>query len=125
MEEKEGNIIGSQKKEDRVLAINKALAELFWPSLDLNQETTEFCIKLASGAGTTIVMELEDPSKAAHHYLSTVNGKWIQKMLLKEEIEVLLSIWSNNDPSESGFSTMTQVLAEFGRIDLFSAYGLG
>ncbi len=36
LEEKQGNIVGSQKKEDQVMAIDKALADLFWPTLDSN-----------------------------------------------------------------------------------------
>ena len=124
-EEKEGSVVGSQNKDDHVLAIDEALAELFWPTLESNRETTEFCIELASGIGTTMVMELEDPSKATHHYLSAVDRKWIQKMLSKEKMEASLGIRANNDPSESGFSMMTEVLSQFGHIDLFSACGLG
>jgi len=40
-------------------------------------------------------------------------------------MEASLGGRTNNDPSESGFSTMTEVLSQFGRIDLFSACGLG
>ena len=36
-----------------------------------------------------------------------------------------MGVRESNDPSESGFATMTQVLSEFGRIDLLSACGLG
>jgi len=125
LEEKEGDVVGSSKKEDRVLAIDEALAEVFWPTLDSNRETTELCIELARGIATTILLELEDTSKATHNYLSAVDGKWSQKLLSAEEMEASLGVRANNDPSESGFSTMTEVLSGFGRIDLLSACGIG
>ena len=53
-------MIGSDKPKHRVLEIDEALAEVFWPTLDSNRETTEFCTELASGIGTTMVTELED-----------------------------------------------------------------
>ena len=46
-------------------------------------------------------------------------------MLSEEEKAASLGVRASNDPSESGFATMTQVLSEFGRIDLLSACGLG
>ena len=125
LEEKEGNVIGSSKPKDRVLAIDEALFEVFWPTLDSNRETTEFCIELASGIGTTMIMELEDTKKATHKYLSAKDGIKSQKLLSEEEKEASLGVRATNDPSESGFATMTQVLSDFGRIDLFSACGLG
>ncbi len=42
LEEKEGNVIGSQKQEERVLAIDEAMVELFWPQRMENHQTTEF-----------------------------------------------------------------------------------
>ena len=114
-----------KKTKDRVLTIDEALAEVFWPILDSNRETTEFCIELASGIGTTMVTELEDDSKATHAYLSAKDGIKSQKMLSDEEKVASLGVRASNDPSESGFATMTQVLSEFGRIDLLSACGLG
>ena len=86
---------------------------------------TEFCIELTINVGTTMGMELKDHTKATYHYLSWINRKWNQKTLLEEEIEVLLGVCANNDPSKSDISTMTQVLADFGCIDLSSACGLG
>ena len=69
-----------KKTKDRVLTIDEALAEVFWPTLDSNRETTEFCIELASGIGTTMVTELEDDTKATHAYLSAKDGNKSQKM---------------------------------------------
>jgi hypothetical protein len=41
-EEKEGNVIGSHKEDEHVLAINEAMAELFFPQKMENRQTTEF-----------------------------------------------------------------------------------
>jgi hypothetical protein len=41
-EEKEGNVIGSNKEHDRVLAIDEAMAELFYPQKVENRQTTDF-----------------------------------------------------------------------------------
>jgi hypothetical protein len=42
-EEKEGSVIGSQKEEECVLAIDEAMAELFWPQRIEKCQITEFC----------------------------------------------------------------------------------
>ena len=41
-EEKEGNVIGSNKEHDRVLAIDEAMAELFYPQKVEIRQTTDF-----------------------------------------------------------------------------------
>ena len=43
LEEKEGNVIGSRKEEERVLTIDEAMVELLWPQCMENRQTTEFC----------------------------------------------------------------------------------
>ncbi len=60
-EEKEGNVIGSRKEEARVLVIDEAMAELFWPQRIENRQTTEFCWEFAVGVATTL-LEGECPS---------------------------------------------------------------
>ena len=42
-EEEEGNVLDSTNAKDRVLAIDEAISELFYPTKKCNQETTEFC----------------------------------------------------------------------------------
>ena len=70
-------------------------------------------------------MELEDPCKATRQYLSAVNGEKSWKMLSEEEKAASLSIRTTSDPSESGFTTMTQVLSQFGSINMLSACRMG
>jgi hypothetical protein len=61
-EEKEGNVIGPTKPSDRVLVIDEAMHEVFWPTKKRNSETTEFCYTLAAGVASTLLTELEDTS---------------------------------------------------------------
>ena len=53
VEEKEGNVIGSNNEHDRVLAIDEAMAELFYPQKMENRQTTELCHELSIGVATT------------------------------------------------------------------------
>jgi hypothetical protein len=62
-EEKEGNVIGSSKQSDRVLVINEAMHELFFPTKKRKRETTQMCQQLATGVATTLLVELEDTHK--------------------------------------------------------------
>ena len=63
-EEKKGNVIGSCKEHERVLAIDEAMAELFFPQKMENCQTTEFCKEPAVGVATTLRTELTDPKKS-------------------------------------------------------------
>jgi hypothetical protein len=48
-ENKEGNIVASVQSKHRVLSINKAMAELLWPSKIHNYETSLFARSWLSG----------------------------------------------------------------------------
>ena len=69
LEEMEGDVFGSRKEEERVLGIDKAMAELFWPQRMENHQTTEFCWELSVGVATTLLTELTDPKKSTHNYI--------------------------------------------------------
>jgi hypothetical protein len=69
-EEKEGNVIGSHKQMECVLAIDEAMAELFFPQKMENRQTTEFCKELAVGVATTLLTELTNPRKSTHNYIN-------------------------------------------------------
>jgi hypothetical protein len=66
-EEKEGNVIGSHKVQEHVLAIDEEMAELFFPQKMENCQTTEFCKELLVGVVTTLLTELTDPRKSTHN----------------------------------------------------------
>ena len=80
-EEKEGNIIGSSKQSDQVLVIDEAMHELFFPTKKRNQETTQMCQQLATGVATTLLVELEDTSKATFEHLSVAGGQYSQAVI--------------------------------------------
>ena len=63
-EDKKGNLIGLLKQSDRVLVIDEAMSELFWPTKQRNSETTKFCHELALGVANTLLTALEDALKA-------------------------------------------------------------
>ncbi len=72
-EEKEGNVIGSNKEHDRVLPIDKAMAELFYPQKVENHQITDFCHELLVGVATTLLTKLTDPKKSTHNYINDGN----------------------------------------------------
>jgi hypothetical protein len=110
-EEKEGNVIGSQKEKARVLAIDKAMAELFWPQRIENRQTTEFCWELLVGVATTLLTELTDPKKSTHNYIN--DGLLAFQNLSQAEKEASLGMRANNNPSEGNLplSLMSYALA--------------
>jgi hypothetical protein len=124
-ENKEGNIFGSVQSKERVLSIDEAMTELFWPSKIHNHETSGFCKESAVGIAATLLTELEDTKKATHQYLSAVLGKHSQAVITEEEELATVGVPANNDPSEGGFATLTDILQCSGRISLQSAAGIG
>jgi len=66
--------LSSNKEHDRVLAIDKAMAELFYPQKMENRQTTEFCYELSVGVATTLLTELVDPKK--QHTTTSMMAYW-------------------------------------------------
>jgi hypothetical protein len=122
-EEKEGNVIGSNKEHDHVLAIDEAMVELFYPQKMENRQTTEFCHELSVGVATTLLAEFTDPKKSTHTYIN--DGMLAFNNLSLAEKEASLGMRANNDPSEGNFATFTDVLCNSGRISIDSAAGIG
>ncbi len=122
-EEKEGNLIGSNNKHDRVLAIDKAIAQLFYPQKMENHQTTELCHELSIGVATTLLTGLIDPKKSMHNYIN--DGMLAFNNLSLAEKEASLGMRANKDPSEGNFATFTDVLCNSGRISIDSAAGIG
>jgi hypothetical protein len=122
-EEKEGNVIGSHKMHKRVLAIDEAMAELFFPQKMENHQTTEFCKDLLVGVATTLLTKLTDPRKSTHNYIN--DGLFAFNNLSAVEKEASLGMRANNDPLEGNFATFTNVLCNSRRISIDSATGIG
>ena len=79
-EQKEANVVGSCKQDDCVLAINGAVAELFYPGRMENKQSTKTCRELAVRLATRSIAECIHPKKAIHDHLSEIHGKksWIE-----------------------------------------------
>ena len=101
------------------------MSELFWLTKTRNRETTEFCQTLASGIATTLLMELEDSSKATSEYLSATMGKYSQAVIDNNEVVATIGMRATNDPSEETLATFTDILCNAGQINLQSASGVG
>ncbi len=122
-EEKEGNVIGSLKEEAGVLAIDEAMAELFWPQCIENHQMTEFCWELLVGVAMSLLTELTDPKKSTHNYIN--DGLLAFQNLLQAEKEASLRMRANNKPSEGHFATFTDVLCTGRCISIDSATRIG
>ncbi len=70
-------MIGSHKEHEHVLAIDKAMAKLFFSQRMENHhhQTTEFCKDLAVGVATMLLTKLTDPNKSTHNYIN--NGSCV------------------------------------------------
>ena len=74
LEEKVGNVIGSDKPKDCVKAIEVAISELFYLQRLDNQQTTELYYELAVGVSTMVLTKLVHPKKAKKNYLTHGDG---------------------------------------------------
>ena len=84
-EEKEANIVGSRKRDDCVLAIDRAITELFYPDRMDNKQSTPTCRALAVRLATCEISECIHSKKAIHDNLSEVHDEksWIEKLKKK------------------------------------------
>jgi hypothetical protein len=123
LRQKEGNVNGSDAADARVLPIDEAMVELFWPQRVENRQTTEYCHELAVGVAMTLLTELTNPKKSTHNYIN--DGALAYAKLTQKEKDASLGKRANNDPSEGNFATFTDVLCTSNRISLGSAAGIG
>jgi hypothetical protein len=124
-EEKESNVVGSYSRSDRVLAIDLAKCEVFYPTQCENQQTNDLCVDLAREVATCLMLEVADPKKATSDYLSKCDGRFSWSKLTAEEKNATIGMCATSDPSESEFATFTEVLTTGGRIGLDLASGIG
>ena len=60
----------------RCVPFDKVKAELYYPSREENQQTTNLVMKMAVEVSECMLMELRDPKKATSSYLSSADGKF-------------------------------------------------
>ena len=124
-EEKESNVTGSFSQGDRVLAIDLAKCEVFYPTRIENQQTHSLCVNLARKAETCLLLEVADPKKATSDYLSDCNSRFSWNKSSTEEKNARIGMRATTDSSESQLATFTKALATGGRIGVDMASGIG
>ncbi len=105
-----------------MLAINEAVAELFFPQKNENCQSTEFCKELSVGVATTLLTESTNPKKSTHNYIN--NGLFAFNNLSLAAKEASFGMRANNDLSEGNFATFADVLCSSGLISIDSAAGI-
>ena len=117
--------MGSCSCSDRVLAIDLAKCEVFYPTRHENQQTNDLCVDLAREVATCLMLEVADPKKATSDYLLECDGRFSWSKLTAEEKNATIGNCATTDPLESEFATFTEVLTTGGRIGLDLASGIG
>ena len=124
-EEKVSNLIDTSSKEDRVLGIDLAKAETFFPKRSENRQSTEMCVTLWQDVSRCMCIEFTDTRKATSEQLSAILGCKSWSVISEEEKEACLGMRANNDPAEQNFAVFSDALEMGGRIDIETAAGKG
>jgi len=109
----------------RCVPFDKVKAELYYPSREENQQTTNLVMKMAVEVSECMLMELRDPKKATSSYLSSADGKFSWGETTEEEHLVAMGKMATNDPAESPFAMLTQQMQQYGRILGIHASAIG
>ena len=124
-EEKASYPVGIQKNEERVLAIDEARAELFYPTQACNRQTHECCVRLAEKVGSRACLEFMDTRKSLSMHLSAADGKFSVKNTSEDVRLASIGIRANNDPSEGNFGVFSEAFSYCRGMDIAAAAGLG
>ena len=124
-EEKASYPVGITNDEERILAIDEARAELFYPSQACNRQSTDICHQLAEKIGGRVCSEMEDPRKSLHLHLSKCDGEFSKKMTSEEVRVASIGMRANNDPSEQMFGCFSEAHDKGGGMGLNESAGLG
>ena len=117
-EDRQGCVVGSSCKEDKVLPWDLLKAQLFYPTRCDIVQSQDDCVELASEAAQVFRREFRDERKATHKYLSEVVGERSIGQIGIAEKEAGLGISASNCVSERGHGASTSDLQTFGTIDL-------
>ena len=107
-EEKASYPVGITNDEERILAMDEARAELFYPTQACNRQSNDACHRLAEQVGNRVCLEMEDPRKSLHLHLSKCDGKFSKKMTPEEVRVASIGMRANNDPSEQMFGCFSE-----------------
>ena len=67
------------------------------------------CQDKAGGISTTLLLELDDTSKATHQCLSAAMGKYSQAIITREDELATVDLRANNEPSEGTFAMLIDI----------------
>jgi hypothetical protein len=95
------NVMVSYSCSERVLAIDLAKCEVFYPTHQENQQMNEFCVNLAREMATCLMLEVADPKNATLDYLSKDNGRFRWAKSSAEEKNATIGMRATNNPLES------------------------
>jgi hypothetical protein len=123
--DKEANVICSCKASDQVLAIDGAVAKIFYPTRHENRQTTPTCRTLAVRLGTRGIAECVHQKKAIASHLSAMNGKKSWVVTTEEEKAASFGLRANNDPAEENFAVFSNAFENHKRMRLDHAAGEG
>ena len=124
-EEKASYPVGITNDEERILAMDEARAELFYPTQACNRQSNEFCHRLAENIGSRVCSEMEDPRKSLHLHLSKCDGEFSKKMTSEEVRVASIGMRANNDPSEQMFGCFSEAHEKGGGMGLNESAGQG
>ena len=85
----------------------------------------DYCIVLAEKVGNRVCLELLDPKKALHYYLSAVDGKFSAKNITEDVRKASIGMRANNDPSEGNFGCFSEAFQYCRGMGLGEAAHLG
>ena len=125
-EEKELNVVGSKDKASRVLGIDIARAELFYPKQAANRQTSPHCEKLAVRMATCGILTVTDPRRSTYNHFSVnPDARWAGDNLTEEERQAGMGVCANNNASEGMFAVFTDCFSKAGRVSHEGATGQG
>ena len=108
-----------------MIAIDGAIAELFYPCIIVNKQSTPTCRALAVRLATRAIARCIHPKKAIHDHLSEIHVKksWIEKF--EEEKKASQGLKANNDTAKENFSCFSEAFHSGGCIIHDHAVGEG
>ena len=127
-EQKEVNVVvvGSKDSESRVLGIDIARAELFYPKQAANRKTNCRCEELAVRLATCSILMVTDKRRSTYdHFSANPDAQWAGNNLTEEVRQAGLSVCANNNASEGMLAVFTDAFSRNGRVSHEGAAGEG
>ena len=116
-----GNQLTVDSYTTKAVPLKELLKELFSPSDQDNNNSTQLIEDLGVAAATCWLQEWLDPNKYTYPFMSESGAEYSWYGLSDDLKEALISFVAVNDISESSFASVTSQLQVFGRIGMTSA----